>query len=215
MNDANPSDSPNPAASQLRTSEKTTKPCFCCEVKHLTFYKCFSIFCMIYISISIFNNLILLLAGVSTGLLTLIINIVLLSFLCIGFNEYNKSGNYGSDMSYYFALTNDIFAWISLIMFIVIIVLVGVLGTTIFAYFGLTVQGVAFGVVLGMAILMVLPFLLMWLYWSKCYLDVVKDKRAENSEETERQDKISEEMKSIDQANLTKNLTESEHAAAE
>ena len=202
----------NPAPPVLTNpSKKKIKPCFCYEMTHEAFYNCFSIVFMVFLAIGILNGLTILFTTSSSMFANLIINIVLLSFLAIGYHEYKKNGNYGSDMSYYFALTNYILAWVYLVFFVLVIVIFAIFGTAVFASLGLHLEGAIFGVILGTIVLFALPLILFNLYWNYCYFNVVREMRAFKEDEEARNDQISVEMKN-DEANMTKELSPSETA---
>ena len=192
-------------------SKKVVKPCFCYEMKHESFYNCFSIVCMVLLAVGILNGLAILFSTSSTMFANLVINIVLLSFLIIGYLEYKKSGNYGSDMSYYFALTNYILAWVYLVVFALVILVFAIFGAAVFSFVEQGLHGVLFGAVLGVIVLFVLPLILFNLYWAFCYFKVIREMRTFKEDENERDEQISEEFKN-EEANITKELSQSQTA---
>ena len=193
-----------------------TKPCCCYEMEYETYYKCFTLVCFVGIVVNIINSFILF-AITFLSFISLFFNLILMAFLGMGYYKYKKTRNYGNSMSYCFALTLHTCAWISLVFAAIAFVAIAIFGTVIFERIGFASYTSFRGSILAGIALVLLPFNVFWLYWTYCYLSVIKEGRtehlhAEEMRSGEESGEVSEVLEDSEQ--LSQGLTDHANAAS-
>ena len=202
--------------------ELTVAPCFCCDMKHSTFFKVLTILIIIDIAFQVAANTVnLIKRSEGNPVLSLVSSVVILIIYSKMYHDYRTTGNYGTTLAYIMSIIILVIFSISLAVFGLILIVLPFLNFENFSLLKKTPNTLIYIFVTIYLVIIAYFFYIFYLYYrvignahknpkSIEQLDVDQADQEEKEEELAQKEKETE----LDQEDIKKELIpeNSEHS---